>query len=180
MKTRTCSSIIGALLCVSGIAFATPAPNALTVAVNLVDAQGVGASIGTISIRSSKTGIEIVPNLKGLNPGEHGFHIHENPSCAPKEKDGKLTAAMAAGGHFDPHQTGKHMGPHGGGHEGDLPKLEVAADGTTTKAVAVEGVSLADIRNRSIVIHAGGDNYSDTPAPLGGGGARVACGVIPQ
>jgi superoxide dismutase, Cu-Zn family len=34
------------------------------------------------------------------------------------------------------------------------------------------------MRGRSIMIHAGGDNYSDTPAPLGGGGARTACGVI--
>ncbi|MBF9200908.1 superoxide dismutase, partial [Acinetobacter baumannii] len=23
-----------------------------------------------------------------------------------------------------------------------------------------------------------GDNYSDSPLPLGGGGARIACGVI--
>ena len=29
------------------------------------------------------------------------------------------------------------------------------------------------------MIHEGGDNYSDTPKPLGGGGARMACGVIP-
>jgi Cu-Zn family superoxide dismutase len=28
------------------------------------------------------------------------------------------------------------------------------------------------------MIHAGGDNYADQPAPLGGGGARIACGVI--
>ena len=28
------------------------------------------------------------------------------------------------------------------------------------------------------MIHAGGDNYSDQPQPLGGGGARIACGVI--
>jgi Cu-Zn family superoxide dismutase len=27
-------------------------------------------------------------------------------------------------------------------------------------------------------VHAGGDNHSDHPAVLGGGGARVACGVI--
>ena len=27
------------------------------------------------------------------------------------------------------------------------------------------------------MIHAGGDNYSDHPEALGGGGARVACGV---
>jgi Cu-Zn family superoxide dismutase len=165
-------------MCASSVAFATP--SSVTVTINLVDAQGVGASIGTIVISDSETGIELVPTLKGLTPGDHGFHIHENPSCAPKEKDGKMTAAMAAGGHFDPHQTGKHMGPHGGGHEGDLPKLEVSADGTATKAITVEGVRLSDVKNRSIMIHAGGDNYSDTPAPLGGGGARVACGVIPQ
>jgi Cu-Zn family superoxide dismutase len=28
------------------------------------------------------------------------------------------------------------------------------------------------------MIHAGSDNYSDSPKPLGGGGARIACGVI--
>jgi len=27
------------------------------------------------------------------------------------------------------------------------------------------------------MIHAGGDNYSDQPEPLGGGGGRIACGV---
>jgi Cu/Zn superoxide dismutase len=38
--------------------------------------------------------------------------------------------------------------------------------------------AVAEIRGRSIMVHTGGDNYSDTPAPLGGGGARIACGVI--
>jgi Cu-Zn family superoxide dismutase len=28
------------------------------------------------------------------------------------------------------------------------------------------------------MVHVGGDNYSDKPKPLGGGGARFACGVI--
>jgi Cu-Zn family superoxide dismutase len=28
------------------------------------------------------------------------------------------------------------------------------------------------------MIHEGGDNYSDKPKPLGGGGARIACGVV--
>ena len=37
---------------------------------------------------------------------------------------------------------------------------------------------LADVKGRSIMIHVGGDNYSDQPAPLGGGGARIACGVV--
>jgi Cu-Zn family superoxide dismutase len=28
------------------------------------------------------------------------------------------------------------------------------------------------------MIHSGGDNYSDVPEKLGGGGGRIACGVI--
>jgi len=34
------------------------------------------------------------------------------------------------------------------------------------------------VRDRALMIHAGGDNHADHPAPSGGGGARVACGVI--
>lgn len=160
--------------------FAIPASQSVTVTVNTVDATGVGASLGTVELRDSEKGLQVIPHLTGLVPGEHGFHIHENPDCGPKEKDGKMVAALAAGGHFDPRSTGKHLGPHGGGHQGDLPKLEVAADGTATKTSFVEGVTVADVGNRSIMIHAGGDNYADIPAPLGGGGARVACGVIPK
>ena len=30
------------------------------------------------------------------------------------------------------------------------------------------------------MVHAGGDNNSDQPEKLGGGGARVACGLISE
>jgi len=49
--------------------------------------------------------------------------------------------------------------------------------GKATKAVVVPHLTVSDVKSRSIMIHAGGDNYSDQPAPLGGGGARIACGV---
>lgn len=38
--------------------------------------------------------------------------------------------------------------------------------------------SVEALEGHALIIHAGGDNYSDAPAPLGGGGARLACGVI--
>lgn len=178
MKNICYGVIVSMALCVGGAA--ADSHESVSVTVNAVDATGVGASLGTIEFKAVPHGIEVKPNLHGLTPGEHGFHIHENPSCEPKEKDGKMTAAQAAGAHFDPQVTGKHAGPSGGGHKGDLPKLEVAADGTATKAAHVHGLTLKDIRNRSVMIHAGGDNYSDSPAPLGGGGPRVGCGVIPR
>jgi Cu-Zn family superoxide dismutase len=59
-----------------------------------------------------------------------------------------------------------------------MPILTVEASGKATKAVTVPHLTLADAKSRSIMIHAGGDNYSDQPAPLGGGGARIACGVV--
>ena len=37
---------------------------------------------------------------------------------------------------------------------------------------------LQAVTGRALVIHQGGDNHADQPAPLGGGGARVACGVV--
>ncbi len=69
------------------------------------------------------------------------------------------------------HHTGK-------GHLGDLPVLTVGADGTASTAVTAPRLKMSDVKGRSLMIHAGGDNYSDQPAPLGGGGARVACGVV--
>jgi len=89
-----------------------------------------------------------------------------------------MTAGMAAGGHLDPAKTGKHLGPYGDGHLGDLPPLVVDADGTAMLPVLAPRLKVKDLKGRSIMIHAGGDNYSDQPKPLGGGGARVACGVI--
>lgn len=150
----------------------------LVVQMNLVSDQGSGASVGTVTISESPGGLVFTPKLAGLSPGEHGFHVHQNPDCAPATKDGKATPALAAGGHYDPAATGKHEGPAGTGHLGDLPVLTVAADGTATAAVTAPRLKLADVMNRSLMIHAGGDNFADQPAPLGGGGARIACGVI--
>ena len=82
-----------------------------TVEMNLVTPQGVGQSIGEVTIAETENGLEFTPDLKALPPGEHGFHIHANGSCQPAIKDGKASAAESAGGHFDPHKTGKHAGP---------------------------------------------------------------------
>jgi Cu-Zn family superoxide dismutase len=150
----------------------------IVVPMNLVNDQGVGQGIGTITISEGPHGLVFTPNLSGLAPGMHGFHVHQNPDCGPGMKDGKMIAGLAAGGHYDPAGTGKHEGPSGKGHLGDLPVLTVNADGKALTAVTAPRLKMADVKGRSLMIHAGGDNYSDQPAPLGGGGARVACGVI--
>jgi Cu-Zn family superoxide dismutase len=150
----------------------------LVVSMNLINDQGIGKDIGTITISEGSAGLVFTPNLTDLTPGVHGFHVHQNPSCAPGTKEGKVVPGLAAGGHYDPANTGKHEGPKGKGHLGDLPSLFVGADGKATTAVTAPRLKMADLKGRSLMIHAGGDNYSDLPLALGGGGARVACGVI--
>ncbi|HEY8386396.1 MAG TPA: superoxide dismutase [Cu-Zn] SodC [Porticoccaceae bacterium] len=151
-----------------------------SVAVHLVDADGVHQAIGSIAIEETEYGLLFTPALSSLEAGIHGFHIHEHGNCNPADKDGKKQAAEAAGGHYDPEADGEHLGPYGEGHLGDLPALYVATDGTAEYPVLAPRLrSLDDIAGRSLMIHSGGDNHADHPEPLGGGGSRIACGVIP-
>jgi Cu-Zn family superoxide dismutase len=146
---------------------------------NKVNAEGVGDAIGTVTASMSPAGAVLKLSLKGLPPGPHGFHIHDNGACGPGPVNGAVAPAGAAGGHWDSAHTGKHEGPTGAGHIGDLPVLEVAADGSADKTLTAPHVKdLEAVRGHAVVIHAGGDNFSDQPAPLGGGGARIACGVL--
>jgi superoxide dismutase, Cu-Zn family len=150
-----------------------------TIIMNSIDANGVGKKVGTLDLSDTKAGLLVIPRLTELPPGDRGFHVHVNPDCGPGGgPNGQPAAGMAAGGHYDPANTGKHLGPQGEGHKGDMPVLTVEASGKATKAVTVPHLTLADAKGRAIVIHAGGDNYSDQPEPLGGGGARIACGVV--
>ncbi len=149
------------------------------VEMNLVTSQGVGQSIGSVTITETDKGLEFSPDLKALPPGEHGFHIHAKGSCQPATKDGKASAEESAGGHLDPQNTGKHEGPEGAGHLGDLPALVVNNDGKATDAVIAPRLkSLDEVKDKALMVHVGGDNMSDQPKPLGGGGERYACGVI--
>ena len=148
------------------------------ISMNHVSRYGVGEKIGTINARDTPYGVLFTPQLRGLTPGLHGFHAHENPDCGAGEKDGEKIAGLAAGGHYDPKNAGVHEGPFGAGHLGDLPALFVSAEGTAKQPVLAPRLRLHQLEGRSLVIHAGGDNYSDQPKALGGGGARMACGLI--
>lgn len=170
---------IAVTLMSAGLAGMAQADDAVTVPLNIATEKGPGESVGSVTIVKTDYGLVFTPELKGLEPGTHGFHIHAKPSCDAAEVDGKNTPAGAAGGHWDPENTGKHDAPWGDGHKGDLPALYVTSDGTASQSVLAPRLKdLNEIKGHALMVHVGGDNHSDHPKPLGGGGARMACGVI--
>ncbi len=160
------------------LSLVTTAISASDMSIDMTDLQS-GKSAGTISVSQNEYGVVFTPNLSDLPAGLHGFHIHVNNSCDSSEKDGKTVPGGAAGGHYDPMKTGKHGFPWStDNHLGDLPPMYVGMDGNAVQPVLAPKVKLADLAGRALMIHAGGDNHSDNPKALGGGGARLVCGVI--
>ena len=156
---------------------ATAAPkhaNTKTVALKNSD----GADVGTATIASSGSGVEVKLDLKKLPPGEHAVHFHQTAKCDPPD-------FKTAGGHFNP--TNKEHGFENpqGHHAGDMMNFTVKQNGTAKATVkdadvvlgsGTEPNSLLANGGTSIVIHAKADDYKTNPA--GNSGDRIACGLI--
>ena len=132
-----------------------------------------GTKIGTVELIQLSDRVLLKTDIGGLEPGLHGFHIHETGACSPDFK--------AAGGHFNPDHTGHGYAGHGG-HAGDLSNLVALESGRTKAETFATAVTLAkghknsvfDADGSAIVVHAKADVYGEKA----GAGARVACGVI--
>ena len=131
--------------------------------------QGNHTEIGKVVFADSPYGLLIKPELSHLTPGLHGLHLHQHADCGDKGNH--------AGGHFDPQNTQSHQGPYGEGHLGDLPALYVDDQGQARLTTLAPRLRVVDLQGLTLMIHANGDNYLNDP-PLGGGGARLACGLI--
>ncbi|MFB0516257.1 MAG: superoxide dismutase family protein [Candidatus Neomarinimicrobiota bacterium] len=127
---------------------------------------------GMVTFTRTDEGIRIVAHLHGLEPGPHGFHIHEYGDCSAPD-------GTSAGGHFNP--TGA---PHGGPaddqrHLGDLGNVTADESGHASLEVVDAHLSLEgphSILGRAVVLHTQADDL--TSQPSGAAGARIACGVI--
>jgi len=127
------------------------------------------------------TMVEITLTVSGVKPGLHGVHLHTVGKCEPD--------FTAAGGHFDPGPAG-NPDPDANHpfHMGDIPNLEVAANGrgtlkamTTRVTLSAGPLSLFDADGSAIIVH-GNPDQGITGEPKSGvsGGPRIACGVITQ
>lgn len=149
--------------------------NHLVIKMEILGEKG-NTPAGEIVAVETKYGVAFYPDLKGIESGIHGFHVHVNPDCGATEKG----LGMKAGGHWDPQENKAHSYPWADeGHKGDLPALYSSdKNEIKTPVLSPKIKTLEELKNHSLMIHVGGDNYHDHPQVLGGGGARMVCGVI--
>jgi Cu-Zn family superoxide dismutase len=150
----------------------SPAKAQVAKAIAVVHPLGDSKVSGKVVFRQTRSGVEIIAEIKGLAPGKHGFHVHEFGDCS-------MADGTCAGAHFNP--TGAtHAGPDDEKrHVGDLGNIEVAEGETATykrvdKLISLNGPN--SIVGRSVIVHADPDDLKSQPS--GNAGARVGCGVI--
>ena len=134
--------------------------------------DSAGRQIGTVVAWQTTGGISFRVSASGLPHGLHGIHVHPIGRCDPPD-------FASAGTHWNP--AGKQHGLNNpnGPHAGDLPNVEVAANGVLSQTVVLPNATMAqllDADGSSIMIHAQADDYVSQPA--GNSGPKIACGVI--
>jgi len=149
-----------------------------------VEGEGIKGTAQFTELRfGQQTLVKVVLELSGdpqkLKPGLHAVHIHEKADCSGGFK--------CAGGHFDP-------GPAGNSdpdvnhpfHAGDLPNIEIGADGkgrleaVTSRVTLSEGpLCILSGEGTSLMVHGNPDPYKGGEHGSGvSGGPRIACGII--
>ncbi len=149
-----------------------PEENAATRAVAILRAVGDSGVTGSIHFETTEDGLRITGDVRGLEPGEHGFHIHQFGDLTATE-DG-----TSAGGHFAP-EGHDHGAPDADQrHVGDLGNIEADGSGNAAVDKVDDVVALTgphSILGRAVVVHAGKDTFQ---GKSGEAGDRVAFGVI--
>lgn len=135
-----------------------------------------GDEIGEAIFEQAPTGVLVNILVSDLPPGPHGIHIHAVGACKPDFAAAKAHINVGGKAHGFRHPDGPD--------NGNLPTLYVHADGTAqaeffTTLITVDDGSakaLLDKDGSAIVIHKEADDHYTQP--IGGSGARIACGEI--
>ena len=131
---------------------------------------------GTILLmQAPNTPTLIKGTITGLEPGSHGFHIHEFGDMS----DG----CKSMGGHYNPDSV--NHGDLKEGHVGDLENVLADEKGVAKFSIVAPRVDLIGDRSvigRGIVVHEDEDDLGKSgdaeSLKTGNAGERLACGVI--
>ena len=138
-----------------------------------------GEQVGKATIHEGNAGILVNLDIQDLEPGWKAIHIHGNGTCADNNSGFK-----ASGGHLNPDDHKHGLLNDEGPDAGDFANFHVNSDGTAKAQLLNEraslngdvGATILDQYGAALVIHENPDDHEQQP--IGGAGARVACGVI--
>src|SRR6185503_505527 len=119
-----------------------------------------GQVIGSVRAWQTAGGVSFRISATGLPHGLHGLHVHSVGRCNPPD-------FASAGPHWNPFGKKHGLNNPAGPHAGDLPNVEVAANGVLAATVTVPGASMAnllDADGAALVIHADADDYMTDPS----------------
>jgi len=153
-----------------------PAPAAVAAARSVevsLEAKSGSKLSGKATLTETEGGVHVVMTLEGVEPGEHGSHVHEKGDCSAAD-------AASAGGHFNPQNHDHGLPGAAKRHLGDLGNIVVGKDGKGAHDITVAGANLkpadpSSFVGRAIIVHAKKD---DGGQPVGNAGGRIGCGVI--
>lgn len=142
-----------------------------------------GEIVAYVDVTEGEDGVTFTiesTNDSGLEPGEHGVHIHEYGTC---DASG-ATPYESAGDHFNPTNADHGDVDAEDSHAGDLGNLVVEEDGTIDFEVTTDKVTLdpdaentlAGPNGSSLIVHEGADDLESQPS--GDSGGRVACALL--
>lgn len=123
---------------------------------------------GIIKLEQKDNAVHITGKVIHLEPGKHGFHIHQFGDLS--KSDG-----TSAGGHYAP-EGHDHGAPGQKSHAGDLGNITANDDGTAMIDIEAKDLKLHLILGRAVVVHGGEDDLKSQPS--GAAGPRVGVGVI--
>ena len=133
--------------------------------------DAAGAKRGSITLKQHGGMVHGIVRVSGLTPGPHGMHIHSIGQCSGE-------GFSAAGGHWNP--DGKQHGLENpmGSHRGDLPAINVGANGKGTARFMIMASlqDLLDADGSALIVHANADDGKTDPT--GNSGARLLCAVV--
>lgn len=136
--------------------------------------NNAGETIGKAVLTEAPKGVLMRVEAKGLTPGWHGLHFHEKADCSKSD----FTSAGGHTMHHAGHRVHGLLNPKAN-ETGDLPNLYADSQGMAITEVFSGLTSLKALKDAdgsAVLIHANADDHM--AQPIGGAGARVACGEI--
>jgi Cu-Zn family superoxide dismutase len=152
-------------------------------------AAGAGAATAEAQLRNAagtpvagstavqvREGVRLRIKTTALPAGAYAAHVHAVGRCDAPD-------FSTAGPHWNPTNQQHGRSNPQGMHMGDLPNIDVGANGRGSLEIALTGATLSggnaallDADGAAIVIHERADDHRTDPA--GNSGKRIACGVL--